>query len=82
MGGFLDNDRRQELIEQKLAGQLSMEAQAELAALQAAAIAYRERVAPTPLEGALHVQQELLIRLAAEYPPPQEWFDEDETKPW
>ena len=54
------NDRRVELIDKDIEGNITMEERVELAVLQRKAVAYRDRVAPLPIEGARRLHQQLL----------------------
>jgi hypothetical protein len=54
------NARRIALIDKKIQGTLSSDELPEFESLQAQAIAYRDRVAPLPIEGAKRLHQELL----------------------
>ena len=54
------NERRIDLIDKDIAGSITIEERAELAELQRKAVAYRDRVAPLPIEDARRLHQELL----------------------
>lgn len=54
------NARRCDLIDKDIEGTLSAEERLELEDLQRLALAYRDRVAPPPIEGALRLHRELL----------------------
>ncbi len=54
------NERRIELIDKDIQGSLSTEERVELAELQRKATAYRDRIAPLPIEGAKRLHQHLL----------------------
>ena len=54
------NARRCDLIDKEIEGSLSDSERQELASLQHQAIAYRDRVAPLPIEGARKKYNELL----------------------
>ena len=54
------NERRIELIDKDIQGNITKEESAELAGLQCKAIAFRDRVAPLPIEGARRLHQQLL----------------------
>ena len=54
------NDRRVELIDKDIEGNITTEERVELAVLQRKAVAYRDRVAPLPIEGARRLHQQLL----------------------
>jgi hypothetical protein len=61
-GGWSDelNERRIELIDKDIQGNIRAEERVELAELQRKAVAYRDRVAPLPIEGARRLHQQLL----------------------
>lgn len=61
-GGWSDewNDRRIELIDKEIQGDITMEGRVELAGLQRKAVAYRDRVAPLRIEGATRLHRQLL----------------------
>lgn len=61
-GGWSDelNERRIELIDKDIQGNITTEQRVELAELQRRAVAYRDRVAPLPIEGARRLHQQLL----------------------
>jgi len=61
-GGWSDelNERRIELIDKDIQGNITTEERLELAELQRKAVAYRDRVAPLPIEGARRLHQQLL----------------------
>ena len=54
------NERRIELIDKDIQGNITTGERAELAELQRKAVAYRDRVAPLPIEGARRLHQQLL----------------------
>jgi len=54
------NSRRCDLIDRQIEGDLSPEERIELEDLQRQAMAYRDRVAPLPIEGTRRLHQELL----------------------
>jgi hypothetical protein len=54
------NERRIELIDKDIQANITTEERAELAELQRKAVAYRDRVAPLPIEGARRLHQQLL----------------------
>ena len=54
------NERRIELIDKDIQGTITAGERAELAELQRKAVAYRDRVAPLPIEGARRLHQQLL----------------------
>ncbi len=54
------NERRIELIDKDIQGNITTEERVELAELQRRAITYRDRVAPLPIEGARRLHQQLL----------------------
>ena len=54
------NELRIELIDKDIQGNITSGERAELAELQRKAVAYRDRVAPLPIEGARHLHQQLL----------------------
>jgi len=54
------NERRIELIDKDIQGNITTEERVELAELQRKAVAYRDRVAPLPIEGARRLHQQLL----------------------
>lgn len=54
--------RRCELIDREIAGPLSADDAAELAALQAAMLRHRRRLAPLPLDDARRLHRELLAK--------------------
>ena len=54
------NERRIELIDKDIQGNITSQERAELAELQSKAVAYRDRVAPLPIEGARRLHQQLL----------------------
>jgi hypothetical protein len=56
------NERRIELIDKDIQGNITAEERVELAELQRRAVAYRDRVAPLPIEGARRLHQQLLER--------------------
>ena len=49
-----------ELIDKDIQGNTTAEERVELAELQRQAVAYRDRVAPLPIEGAKRLHQQLL----------------------
>jgi len=61
-GGWSDefNERRIQLIDKDIQGNITTEERVELAELQRKAVAYRDRVAPLPIEGARRLHQHLL----------------------
>ena len=61
-GGWSDelNERRIELIDKDIQGNITTEERVELAELQRKAVTYRDRVAPLPIEGARRLHQKLL----------------------
>jgi hypothetical protein len=54
------NERRIELIDKDIQTNITTEERAELTELQRKAVAYRDRVAPLPIEGARRLHQQLL----------------------
>jgi SIR2-like domain len=54
------NERRIELIDKDIQGNIATGERAELAELQRKAVAYRDRVAPLPIEAARRLHQQLL----------------------
>jgi hypothetical protein len=54
------NERRIELIDKDIQGDITTGERAELTELQRKAVAYRDRVAPLPIEGARRLHQQLL----------------------
>lgn len=58
------NARRCELIDREINGTLTLEETSELARLQRQMLAYRDRVAPLPLEAARRLHQELMGKAA------------------
>ena len=54
------NERRIELIDKDIQGNITTEERSELAELQRKAVAYRDRVAPLPIEGARRLHRQLL----------------------
>ena len=54
------NERRIELIDKDIQGNITTEERVELAELQRKAVAYRDRVAPLPIEGARRLHQHLV----------------------
>jgi hypothetical protein len=54
------NERRIELIDKDIQGAITIDERVELAELQRRAIAYRDRIAPLPIEGARRLHQQLL----------------------
>lgn len=56
------NDRRCDLIDKEIDGTIGARERAELEILQAQAIAYRDRVAPLPIDGAMALHMELLAK--------------------
>jgi len=54
------NKRRIDLIDKDIQGNITTEERVELAELQRRAVAYRDRVAPLPIEGARRLHQQLL----------------------
>jgi len=56
------NERRIELIDKDIQGTITTAERGELAELQRQAVAYRDRVAPLPIEGARRLHQQLLER--------------------
>jgi hypothetical protein len=56
------NERRIELIDKDIQGTITTEERVELVDLQRKAVAYRDRVAPLPIEGARRLHQQLLAR--------------------
>ncbi len=54
------NERRIELIDKDIQANITTGERAELAELQSRAVAYRDRVAPLPIEGARRLHQQLL----------------------
>ena len=54
------NEQRIELIDKEIQDNLTVEERIELAELQRTAIAYRDRVAPLPIEGAIQLHRQLL----------------------
>lgn len=54
------NERRFDLIDKDIQGNITTEERFELAELQRKAVAYRDRVAPLPIEGARRLHQQLL----------------------
>jgi len=54
------NERRIELIDKDIQGNITTDERVELAELQRKAVAYRDRVAPLPIEGARGLHQQLL----------------------
>jgi len=54
------NERRIELIDKDIQGNITTEELVELAELQRKAVVYRDRVAPLPIEGARRLHQHLL----------------------
>jgi hypothetical protein len=61
-GAWLEgfNERRIDLIDKDIQGNITTEERAELAELQRRAVAHRDRVAPLPIEGARRLHQQLL----------------------
>jgi hypothetical protein len=57
-----DNARRCALIDQEIAGTLTIAEAQELSRLQRAMLRHRQRVAPLPLEDARSLYQDLLAR--------------------
>jgi hypothetical protein len=56
------NARRSALIDKEIDGSLTPGERVELEVLQKQAVAYRDRVAPLPIEGARKLQEQLLAR--------------------
>ncbi len=56
------NARRSALIDKEIDGSLTPAERVELEVLQKQAVAYRDRVAPLPIEGARKLHAELLAR--------------------
>ena len=56
------NDRRIALIDKDIQGNITTEERVELAELQRHAVAYRDQVAPLPIEGARRLHRQLLER--------------------
>ncbi len=56
------NARRCELIDKEIDGTLTTAERVDLELLQKQAVAYRDRVAPLPMEGARKLHQQLLAR--------------------
>ena len=54
------NERRIELIDKDIQGNITTEERVELAELQRKAVAYRDLIAPLPIEGARRLQQHLV----------------------
>jgi hypothetical protein len=54
------NERRIELIDKEIQGNITTEEHVELVELQRKAVAYRDRVAPLPIEGARRLHEQLL----------------------
>ena len=54
------NERRIELIDKDIQGRITTGERAELAELQRKAVAFRDRVAPLPIDGARRLHQQLL----------------------
>jgi hypothetical protein len=59
------NERRWQLVAKEIANELSIEEAVELRSLQRQFLAYRQRVAPIPLEGAQRLHDELLRKAAS-----------------
>jgi hypothetical protein len=56
------NARRSTLIDKEIEGELTPAERVELDLLQKKAVAYRDRVAPLPIEGARKLHEQLLAR--------------------
>ena len=56
------NTRRCVLIDKEIEGSISDSERAELVSLQRQATAYRDRIAPPPVEGACKLNQQLLAK--------------------